>query len=42
MTDIGDNESSSTLSTITSSILMPVTTDKTALIWDGNARVAAR
>ena len=36
MTDIGDNESSSTLSTITSSILMPVTTDKTALIWDGN------
>ena len=35
MTDIGDNESS-TLSTNTSSILMPVTTDKTALIWDGN------
>ena len=35
MTDIGDNESS-TLSTNTSSILIPVTTDKTALIWDGN------
>ena len=35
MTDIANNESS-TLSTTTSSILIPVTTDKTALIWDGN------
>ena len=35
MTDIGDNETS-TLSTNTSSILIPVTTDKTALVWDGN------
>ena len=37
MTDIGD-DITSTLSTNTntSSILIPVTTDKTALVWDGN------